>query len=128
MSGHRPFATCADCGFVCATQTEFSRHCDNHAGIVRPDGWYAPVRPGRTYAQWDDSTAIELHVDPKTGDVRYPMRHDAPLKAGYERQFLRSLPEVNRFEREHAVVNERMHFDRNGRGLDDTVCGERLTH
>lgn len=79
-------------------------------------------------AQWDDSTSILLHVHPGTGDIRYPGQHTAKLKDGYERVYLRSLSEVNRFERTHGVANEAMHFDRNGRGLDDYVNGEKVTH
>jgi len=74
-------------------------------------------------AQWDDSVSVLVHVDPKTGDVRYPGRHDATVKPGYERVYLRSLQDVNRFERQHNVANERMHFDRNGRGLGDQIVG-----
>lgn len=71
-------------------------------------------------AQWSDSEAIMVHVDPKTGDVRYPGRHDGKLKEGYERRYIRSLPEANRFEREHSVCNQRLHYDRNGRDLADS--------
>jgi len=69
-----------------------------------------------------------VHVHPSTGDVRYVGSHDAKLKPGYERVYLRSLHDVDKFERQHGVANERMHFDRNGRGLDDTYNGERMTH
>jgi hypothetical protein len=82
----------------------------------------------KTQAQWSDSEAVLVHVNQKTGEVSYPGRHDARLRDGYERQYLRSLPEVNRFEREHGVANHRMHYDNNGRGLDDTIFGERVTH
>ncbi len=79
-------------------------------------------------AQWDDSTAVLVHVDPSTGEVRYPGRHDAALKPGYERVYLRSLAEVNRFERDHGVANHVFHYDSNGRGLDDTYRGKPLNH
>lgn len=86
--------------------------------------WKRPRGP----AQWDDRTAVMVHRDPRSGDIRYVGSHDAKLKAGYERVYLRSLAEVDRFERTHGVANERMHFDRNGRGLDDNVNGQKLTH
>ena len=86
--------------------------------------WKRPRGP----AQWDDSTAVLVHVHPATGDVRYVGSHDAKLKPGYERVYLRSLHDVDKFERQHGVANERMHFDRNGRGLDDSYRGERMTH
>lgn len=79
-------------------------------------------------AQWDDSTAVMVHVNPATGEVRYPGQHTAKLSAGFERQYLRSLPEVNRFEREHSVTNHVMHYDSNGRAIDDTFRGEGLNH
>ena len=75
----------------------------------------------RRNAQWDDNTAVLVHIDPKTGDVRYPGRHDARLKEGYERVYLRSLDEVNRFERDHKVMVHTMHYDNNGRALDDRM-------
>lgn len=106
---------------------EWTRHTDEHAGTPHDDDWYI-VPSRRSYAQWDDETAVLVHVDPKTGDIRYPGRHDAKLKPGYERQYLRSLPEVNKFEKERGVVNHVMHYDGNGRAIDDYVGNERLTH
>jgi hypothetical protein len=84
-------------------------------------------------AQWDDATAIVVHVarDPLIPDdvsIRYPMRTNAPVPAGYEAVRLRSLAEANRFEREHKVMNERLHYDSNGRSLNDYYNGERFTH
>lgn len=84
-------------------------------------------------AQWDDKTAVVVHVarDPSIPDdvsIRYPMRTDARVPVGYEAVRLRSLHEVNRFEREHKVQNHRMHYDSNGRGPDDTFRGSRFTH
>ncbi len=77
----------------------------------------------RRNAQWSDADAILVHVDPKTGDVRYPGQHNAKLKSGYEKRYLRSLPEINRFEREHKVLNQAMHYDRNGRDPSDSIVG-----
>jgi hypothetical protein len=80
-------------------------------------------------AQWNDHTSVMIHVDPKTGDIRYPGNHDAKLKPGYERQYLRSLREVERFEREHNVRSEMAWFDKgSGRGHDDEYRGKRMTH
>lgn len=123
-----PFATCADCGKVCPTLIDFMKHCDAHEGTLRDPDWYAhsPVR--YVNAQWSDADAVMVHVNQKTGDVRYPGRHDGKLKDGYERQYLRSLPEVNRFEREHGVANHTMHYDSNGRGLDDKIFGKTVNH
>jgi len=74
---------------------------------------------------------VLVNNDPKCPEdrrVRYPGSHACRVPAGYERVYLRSLADVDRFERVHKVVNERMHFDRNGRGLDDTIFGERVSH
>ena len=84
-------------------------------------------------AQWDDNTSVMVLVNndpncPSDVRVRYPGSHNCRVPTGYSRVYLRSLADVNRFERAHGVANERMHFDRNGRGLDDTVFGERVTH
>lgn len=98
--------------------------CASCGGVLEQIWWRRPRGP----AQWDDRTSVMVHVNPATGDVRYPGRHDAKLKDGYERQYLRSLPDVNRFEREHKVVNHTMHYDSNGRALDDTHNGQRMTH
>jgi hypothetical protein len=81
--------------------------------------WLPRVRHN---AQWDDNTAVMVHVDPATGDVRYPGQHSAKLKEGYERVYLRSLAEVNAFERKHNVATHVMHYDNNGRALDDRMA------
>lgn len=72
-------------------------------------------------AQWDDNTAVMVHVNPETGETRYPGRHDAKVKEGYEKVYLRSLAEVDRFERSHKVMVHTMHYDNNGRALDDKM-------
>lgn len=75
----------------------------------------------RRQAQWDDNTAVLVHVHQETGQVSYPGHHDAKLRLGYERVYLRSLDEVNKFEREHKVAVHCMHYDSNGRALDDRM-------
>jgi hypothetical protein len=99
-------------------------------GDAMTQDWLPRVRHD---AQWDDSTSVLVLVNhdpscPKDARIRYVGSHDARVPHGYERVYLRSLSEVNRFERTHGVANERMHFDRNGRGLDDHIFGERVTH
>lgn len=61
--------------------------------------------------------------DPRTGTVAYPARNDSPMpqryrEAGYERHELGTLRELDRFERANNVVNEKGHYDSNGRGYD----------
>ncbi len=105
------------------------RMCDRCHVAMKQD-WLPRVRHD---AQWDDNTAVMVLVNndpscPSDVRVRYPGSHDCRVPAGYERVYLRSLRDVDRFERLHGVANERMHFDRNGRGLDDTIFGKRVTH
>jgi len=91
---------------------------DCHKGMQQD--WLPRVRRD---AQWDDNTAVMVHVNAATGDVRYPGQHDAKVKEGYERRYLRSLDEVNRFERTHKVAVHVMHYDSNGRAIDDHLPG-----
>ena len=78
----------------------------------------------RRDAQWSDRDAVAVDItdDPSVPEdvrTRYIGSHEAKLKPGYRRIYLRSLQEVNRFEREHNVMNHRMHYDNNGRDLTD---------
>lgn len=90
---------------------------DCHAALEQI--WWK--RAAQHNAQWDDNTAVLVFINERTGEPRYPGRHDARMPPGYRRHYLRSLRDVDRFDREHKVVNEAMHFDRNGRGLDDNI-------
>lgn len=81
----------------------------------------------RRDAQWGDKDAVVVYRKPN-GEYSYPGRNDRPTPAGCERVVMRSLREVEAFERRAGVVNEAMHFDR-GSGTarpDDTYRGERL--
>ncbi len=101
------------------------RDCPS-CGLAMTQDWLPRLRRD---AQWSDSTAVMIHVDPKTGDIRYPGTHEAKLKPGYERRYLRSLREVENFERKQGVRSEMAWFDKgSGRGHDDTYNGEKLTH
>jgi hypothetical protein len=93
-------------------------------GAAMDRAWYL-LR--RERAQWSEADSVLVFRD-TSGKIRYPCRNDAPTPSGCERVLLRSLREVDRFEREHHVVNERMHFDNNGRGLDDKYRGEDYSH
>lgn len=105
------------------------RPCSACGTTLEQIWWKRPRGP----AQWGDKTAVMVLVnnDPNCPDdvrVRYVGSHEARIPAGYERVYLRSLREVDSFERAHGVANERMHFDRNGRGLDDYYRNEKMTH
>lgn len=60
-----------------------------------------------------------VYVSEKEGKVQYPGRNDEPvpvrlLQRGYERMEI-SPAQMGSFERRHGVMNERRHYDRNGR-------------
>ena len=84
-------------------------------------------RPTAQNAQWDDSAAVLVLRGPD-GSIRYPGQHNCRVPAGYERVFLRNLQEVNKFEREQGVTNHVMHYDNNGRAVDDYVGGVKTVH
>lgn len=116
---------CCECSYevldVMAQEDE--RRCCPKCGVVMTQRWWAARRAD---AQWDDKTAVLVHVtdDPSVPEdcrVRYVGSHDAKLKDGYRRMYLRSLREVDRFEREHKVAVHAMHYDSNGRALDDGI-------
>ena len=85
--------------------------------------WRTRTRSG----EWDDANAVLVFRD-AAGNVRYPGRTDAPCPAGFEPVRLRSLRAVERFEREHNVRSEMAWYDRNGRGHDDYIFGDKVTH
>lgn len=113
---------------VLAGEDEIAICPDCH--VAMSQDWLPRVRHD---AQWDDNTSVLVLVNndpscPSDTRVRYPGSHQCRVPAGYERVYLRSLADVNRFERDHGVVNHVMHYDNNGRAIDDTYKGERLTH
>ena len=83
-----------------------------------------------TYAHWrkdlepntHPSERVVLYQSAKEGGaIQYPGRSDVPvperLRArGYEKVEL-NVRDLASFEKKHHVMNERRHFDRNGKGL-----------
>jgi len=72
------------------------------------------VHPKETSTVWRD---------PKTHKPYYMMRNDLPMPQRYkERGFyvdeLDSLPKLDKFCKENNVINEKAHFDSNGKGVD----------
>lgn len=72
---------------------------------------------------WSEKDKVVVYENPQTGEIAYPGRNDVPMpdryaKRGFEPKELRSLAQVTAFEKKHKVVNEAMHFDRNGRGFE----------
>lgn len=83
--------------------------------------------PSKKNAQWSDRDAVVVYRKPD-GEYSYPGRNDRPTPAGCTRVVMRSLREVEAFERQTGTRNEAMHYDR-GSGTprpDDTYRGERL--
>lgn len=93
-----------------------------HCAIPMEQIWW--LRPRLRVAQWSDKDAVVVHIDPMTGDVRYPAHTEQKVKQGYEKVYLRSLQEVNKFELAHNVMNHVMHYDRNGRDHADQIAGD----
>jgi uncharacterized protein YijF (DUF1287 family) len=76
-------------------------------------------------AQWDDKTAVVVFRDAQ-GKIRYPGRNDLPTPAGCERVVMRSLREVEAFEKKEKVHSEMAWFDKgSGRSFDQHFRGER---
>ena len=100
------------------------RICPQCSGLM-DRAYYVTRRQHNT--QWSDRDAVVVFKN-ADGRISYPCRNDAPVPAGSERVVIRSLHDMNKFERQHNVVNERMHFDRSGRGMDDTFRGKEFSH
>lgn len=97
-------------------------HCPECHTSMEQIWWKRTVKN----AQWSDKDAVMVLVnnDPRCPSdirVRYPGQQECKVPAGYERVYLRSLQEVNRFEKQHGVANHVMHYDNNGRALDDRM-------
>ena len=66
------------------------------------------------------ASEVTLAFRKPDGTYSIPMRNDAPTPPGYERIEMRTLREVDAFERRSGLRSERAHFDRgNARGFDD---------
>lgn len=101
---------CSHCGHEMQFgEWPFCPHGDPH-GSISPLGMHPSER-----------TVVYEHEG--TGQIRYPGRADVPIpdryaKQGFVKRELRTLRDVDSFSKQHKVVNERAHFDSNGRGLD----------
>lgn len=73
--------------------------------------------------QWGDKDAVVVFKK-ADGSISYPARNDLKTPAGCERVVMRSLSEVNRFERKNSVCCEAMHFNQ---GNEHPVI-DRLPH
>jgi len=75
-------------------------------------------KSAQTGLPWHPSESIVVYRKPD-GRIKYVGRNDLPTPAGHTRIELRNDHEVAKFERQHNVVNEKRHFDSNGRGMED---------
>lgn len=68
-----------------------------------------------------------MFENPQTGKVSYPGRNDIPLpsrlaKEGFVRKEMRSLRQVENFEKSHGVRHEASHYDAgSGRGSEEST-------
>jgi hypothetical protein len=77
------------------------------------------LRPSN--AQWSDRDSVVVFKDAQ-GHVKFPLRNDAPVPPGCERIVMRSLREVERFERDHNVRSHIAHYDSgSGHSADDAA-------
>lgn len=119
---------CASCGFQIRDKF-FMEVPDVHpcpqCGAAMDRAWYV-LRRERT--QWDDASAVVVFRD-REGKIRYPGRNDVPTPADCERVVMRSLREVESFEKQHGVRSEMAWYDKgSGRGFDDTYRGQDYKH
>lgn len=61
-------------------------------------------------AEWSDRDSVVVFKDAK-GQLRYPGRNDLPTPQGCARIVMKSLREVERFERQYGVRNEAAWYD-----------------
>lgn len=117
---------CTKCG--AEVDDIFFRHVPPRIVHLEDGGEFEQVYKFRTKdAQWSDKDAVVVYRKPN-GEFSYPGRNDRPTPPGCTRVVMRSLREVEAFERQAHVTNEAMHYDR-GSGTprpDDTYRGERL--
>ncbi len=117
---------CKSCGHE--TNDKFVMVIPGECGGPCEEIWWG-ARKNRD-AQWSDKDAVVVFRDPATGNIRYPGRNDRPTPAGHERLVMRSLREVEAFERSANVTCEAMHYD-SGSGTerpDERWRGERINH
>ncbi len=75
-------------------------------------------KTAQTGLPWHPSESIVAYRKPD-GRISYPGRNDRPTPPGHERIVMRNDHEVAKFERDNHVINEKRHFDSNGRGAEN---------
>jgi hypothetical protein len=115
---------------LCLTTTELICEADapiqcKTCGSLMEQRWWERSTP-RSRTQWDEKDAVVVFRKPD-GSYSYPAVNTKPTPPGCERLVMRSLREVEKFERSAGVRNEAMWFDRNGRGFDDGIPTPRST-
>lgn len=84
-------------------------------------GYYRPRS-----AQWSEGDKVVIFKKPD-GTYSFPATNSKATPPGCERIEARSDRELAKIEKMTNTLNESRHFDRNGRGFDDTFRGERYT-
>lgn len=75
--------------------------------------------PSNRGGQWSDKDAVVVFKK-ADGSISYPARNDLKTPKGCERVVMRSLREVEKFEKEAGVRSEMAWFDKgSGRSFDD---------
>lgn len=118
--------TCKRCG--AEVNDLFVRHVPSRMVHMFCGGLLEQVyRLPRRDAQWGDKDAVVVFKD-ANGKYRYPGRNDVATPVGCERVVMRSLREVEQFERVANVRSEIAWFDRGSgtRRPDETFRGEAL--
>lgn len=118
---------CSKCELVVvdqwSTQVGTSHRANGNRGCggIMEHSWsLTPAPAPGTHA----SEAVVLYKsDKEGGKIQYPGRGDTPVPArlrarGYEKITL-NVRDLAAFERKHNVMNERRHYNSNGRGLGD---------
>ena len=115
---------------VCSKcEGEFQDHWSNEVGSGCP-----VCKVGVLERLWTLTPSISPGIHPQDacvvyqslkegGKIQYPGNNSDPIPArlrarGYEKVVM-GPRELKVFERQHGVKNERMHYNRNGRGLED---------
>lgn len=107
---------CSRCSAISvdAVSTLIDSECiDCHAG--RYEIYYGNWGK-RNAAALDARDSVSVYRHPKTKKIVYPGRNDVAMPEryraqGYERVTMRSLRDIDKFSREHGVVNEAAHYN-----------------
>jgi len=89
-----------------------------------PHGFGAMIQGGLDPNTHPSERVVVYESLKEGGKIQYPGRNDTPVperlaRRGYVRKEL-NVRDLAKFEQQHGVVNERRHYDRNGRNYEDS--------